>query len=472
MRITKLLLHEVGSFQRLALSFPEGGNVSLADVYLLTGENGAGKSTALYAISALIAKGSSSLGTERLSPRCFSSESVAFLETDQGWIAAVPAKTVSRAMSSDHPCLTLIAKSWKLFGDSDVPDFSLTGSDSQYTNLYFETSWQGNPQERNFFHIAANQLAEMKVLPKPVWAAFTYSGVRTLEKVELQSIKEPTDPPLANILSFDRTAQTKRLIEWISNQYVKRLKAMVRGDRLKQDLYARSITTIEDGIKELTGKDFAFVFSDDDNNIQVRYGGQEMDFDLLPDGLKSIVSWFGDLLMRLDRIPWADEVPPLERSFLLLLDEIDIHLHPAWQRKILPFAQKMFPNAQIIASTHSPFVVASARDAQIFRFNINNGTSELAEQFSDQSGMSYSAILEMVFGIGSEFDIETEQLFAEFHAAKTRLLSGEDRDDTQFKEIAAHLAKQSEEVEALVRIELNQVKRVMAQKSMNPCIVP
>jgi hypothetical protein len=47
------------------------------------------------------------------------------------------------------------------------------------------------------------------------------------------------------------------------------------------------------------------------------------------------------------------------------------------------------------------------------------------------------------------------------------LLSGEDRDDTQFKEIAAHLAKQSEEVEALVRIELNQVKRVMAQQG-NP----
>jgi predicted ATP-binding protein involved in virulence len=471
MRITKLLLHQIGPFQQLALNFPAGKDAKLADVYLLTGENGAGKSTVLYAIAALIAKGSSSLGAERLSPRCFSSESAAFLETNQGWIAAVPATSVTGALP-DPACLTLIAKTWKLFDDSGVPDFSLTGKDSQYNNLYFANPWQGNPQERNFFHIAANQLAEMKVLPQPAWAAFTYSGVRTLEKVELQSIQEPTDHPLANILSFDRTAQTQRFIEWISNQYVKRLKAMVRGDRLKQDLYARSITTIEDGIKELTGKDFAFVFSDDDNNIQVRYGGQEIDFDLLPDGLKSIVSWFGDLLMRLDRIPWADEVPPLERSFLLLLDEIDIHLHPAWQRKILPFAQKMFPNAQIIASTHSPFVVASARDAQIFRLNINNGTSELAEQFSDQSGTSYSAILEMVFGISSEFDIETEQLFAEFHAAKTRLLSGEDRDDTQFKEIAAHLARQSEEVEALVRIELNQVKRVMAQKSMNLCIVP
>jgi predicted ATP-binding protein involved in virulence len=462
MRITKLLLHEVGPFQRLALSFPAGGNVSLADVYLLTGENGAGKSTVLYAIASLIAKGSSSLGTERLSPRCFSSESAACLETTQGWIAAVPARSVSGAMP-DPACLTLIAKTWKLFNDAAVPDFSLTGQDSQYNNLYFESSWQGNPQERNFFHIAANQLAEMKVLPKPVWAAFTYSGVRTLEKVELKSIQEPTDHPLANILSFDQTAQTKQLIEWISNQYFKSLKAMQRGDGIKQALYARNITIIEDGIKELTGKDFTFVFSDDNNDIQVRYGSQELDFDLLPDGLKSIVSWFGDLLMRLDRISWADEVPPLERSFLLLLDEIDIHLHPAWQRKILPFAQKMFPNAQIIASTHSPFVVASARDAQIFRLNINNGTSELAEQFSDQSGTSYSAILEMVFGIGSEFDIETEQLFAEFHAAKTRLLSGEDRDDTQFKEIAAHLARQSEEVEALVRIELNQVKRVMAQ---------
>jgi hypothetical protein len=44
--------------------------------------------------------------------------------------------------------------------------------------------------------------------------------------------------------------------------------------------------------------------------------------------------------MRLDRIPWHNNTPVLQRQFLLLLDEIDIHLHPAWQRKVLPLVQR------------------------------------------------------------------------------------------------------------------------------------
>jgi hypothetical protein len=47
------------------------------------------------------------------------------------------------------------------------------------------------------------------------------------------------------------------------------------------------------------------------------------------------------------------------------LDEVDIHLHPEWQWKVLPFVQRLFPNSQIFASTHSPFVVSSSNGAWI-----------------------------------------------------------------------------------------------------------
>ncbi|MBK7937436.1 MAG: ATP-binding protein [Lewinellaceae bacterium] len=51
---------------------------------------------------------------------------------------------------------------------------------------------------------------------------------------------------------------------------------------------------------------------------------------------------------------WENDTPVFERNFILFLDEIEVHLHPAWQRKILPAVQKLFPNAQIFISTHSP----------------------------------------------------------------------------------------------------------------------
>ena len=111
--------------------------------------------------------------------------------------------------------------------------------------------------------------------------------------------------------------------------------------------------------------------------------------------------------MRLDRIPWQDDTPVLQRQFLLLLDEVDIHLHPAWQRKVLPLAQRMFPNAQIIASTHSPFVVTSVDDARIITLGFQGQSSIVANVASPQLGVSYSAVLRSIFGIDSEFDIDT-----------------------------------------------------------------
>jgi hypothetical protein len=54
-----------------------------------------------------------------------------------------------------------------------------------------------------------------------------------------------------------------------------------------------------------------------DRRGTLQVDGTVLDFGMLPDGLKSIVSWVSDLLMRLDETPWVNDTPVLERSFLL-----------------------------------------------------------------------------------------------------------------------------------------------------------
>ena len=88
-----------------------------------------------------------------------------------------------------------------------------------------------------------------------------------------------------------------------------------------------------------------------------------------------------DLLMLIDRVKLEYDTPVFERNFILFLDEIEVHMHPAWQRKILPAVQKLFPNAQIFISTHSPFVVGSVDGAWIHKLVKPNGDSQLAEGF-------------------------------------------------------------------------------------------
>jgi predicted ATP-binding protein involved in virulence len=147
-----------------------------------------------------------------------------------------------------------------------------------------------------------------------------------------------------------------------------------------------------------------------------------------------------------------------------LLDEIDIHLHPEWQRKVLPLVQRVFPNAQIIASTHSPFVVASVDDARIITLGFRGQSSVVTSVTTPQIGHSYTAVLRSIFGIDSEFDIDTEQTLAKFHDAKQRLLAGDAAARTEVDQLAEVLAHRSEELREVVALELAQLHRQEARR--------
>jgi hypothetical protein len=83
--------------------------------------------------------------------------------------------------------------------------------------------------------------------------------------------------------------------------------------------------------------------------------------------MRSTFAWLSDLLVRLHRVTWEDvHRSPLEQDFWLILDEIDESLHPTMQMRILPALRRLFPNAHIYATTHSPFVVASAGEGVVF----------------------------------------------------------------------------------------------------------
>ena len=73
------------------------------------------------------------------------------------------------------------------------------------------------------------------------------------------------------------------------------------------------------------------------------------------------------LLNSQDAMELPAGVDPLTLPIIVLVDEIDAHLHPAWQRKILHIAERLLPNAQIIVSTHSPFVVQGANDPRVIK---------------------------------------------------------------------------------------------------------
>ncbi|WML89255.1 AAA family ATPase [Thiothrix lacustris] len=92
--------------------------------------------------------------------------------------------------------------------------------------------------------------------------------------------------------------------------------------------------------------------------------GQEVRVDQLSDGEKCLIALVADLARRL-AIANPPLKNPLEGEGVVLIDEVDLHLHPGWQRMVLPKLITTFPNCQFIVSTHSPQILGEVEASQI-----------------------------------------------------------------------------------------------------------
>lgn len=97
------------------------------------------------------------------------------------------------------------------------------------------------------------------------------------------------------------------------------------------------------------GKDGEFLFG---------RGGLKIPFPALSDGYRAFIGWASDLLFHLCQI-CPDNQPLKEQKGIVLVDEIDLHLHPKWQMTVLPRLSKALPNMQFIVTSHSPLIVGS-----------------------------------------------------------------------------------------------------------------
>jgi len=92
---------------------------------------------------------------------------------------------------------------------------------------------------------------------------------------------------------------------------------------------------------------------------------EEVAFTQLATGIKSIVAMIGDILCRF-MINNKDISSPKDIEGVVIIDELDIHLHPKWQKKLPELLSKAFPKIQFIASTHSPIPLLGAPSKSIF----------------------------------------------------------------------------------------------------------
>jgi len=126
------------------------------------------------------------------------------------------------------------------------------------------------------------------------------------------------------------------------------------------------------------------------NKILIFSGEKTYRLDSLSSGLQSIFKIYSSLLLRTKIM----QIDPEDLLGIVIIDEIDVHLHISLQKKVLPFLIKAFPRVQFIVSTHSPFVITSTNNDTV-AYDISSG--EFFEE--DLSRYSYESVIKGLFHV-------------------------------------------------------------------------
>jgi predicted ATP-binding protein involved in virulence len=138
---------------------------------------------------------------------------------------------------------------------------------------------------------------------------------------------------------------------------------------------------------------------------------------------------------------YPDSPDPLAEPAVVLVDEIDLHLHPKWQRKLMGFLTERFPNTQFIATAHSPLVAQAAADANLAVLRRDGDHVVIENDVDNIRGWRIDQILTSdLFGLETARPEHIEKLLLERKAilTKPKLTRA---DEKRLKELEAEIGE-------------------------------
>ena len=134
-------------------------------------------------------------------------------------------------------------------------------------------------------------------------------------------------------------------------------------------------------------------------SVELKGGGTEtLSIDQLSGGYRIVLALAADLAWRMAQgNPHLDD--PLQSEAVVLIDEIELHLHPAWQQRILADLLRTFPNAQFIVSTHSPQVLTTVKPERVIGLHREDGNIVAGSAAAHTYGAEAGGVLAAVMGV-------------------------------------------------------------------------
>ena len=156
------------------------------------------------------------------------------------------------------------------------------------------------------------------------------------------------------------------LKQWILNMDYARLKEPTRKNIAVFSHIIKAFDLLMNPLKfETIDQNGRLIFKNEEDE-------QNISIDMLSDGFKSIFSIVLDIIRRLALAADNDNEKFHMSEAVVLIDEIDCHIHPKWQRKLIPAFRELFPNCQFIFTTHSPYILDGLQTYEIRKVGERN----------------------------------------------------------------------------------------------------
>ena len=163
--------------------------------------------------------------------------------------------------------------------------------------------------------------------------------------------------------------------------------------------------------------DFSFKKDGDNEHVVVVFSaGKDGDvrFEELGFGYQTTLTWLVDFCKRMFEL-YPDADNPLHEEAVVLVDEIDLHLHPKWQRDLVPTLSKIFPKVQFIVTTHSPHVLQSMEDVNLYVLRRNAESGEIEAERSNVTNFTGWTVEEI---LGVTMELGDDVLSVAYNAVK------------------------------------------------------
>lgn len=346
MRLEKLSLANFKGFEQLDLNFEK-------DITVLAGINGIGKSSILYAICVLLSRALPEFTPSRSKPRHFEDSDI--------YLDRVLLEAFLRFSVSDKLFDSAIRR--VRTGDDEGDSFALfrpakeklaiTNIDDFRTALQSRTLTGDLEQDDMENHTLLASLKKDKNQPIAVY----FSPSRRLPG-KPRTLPEQKAFSIAQAYSFaldDREVELRDFLHWFN----------VQSKFGKKD----NILTALKHVVAAFIPDFQGLRLEETPNLTfaVQKNGQPFQLQQLSDGERGLLAIIFDLTRRLAIANPEASDPISEGSAVVLIDEIELHLHPTWQRQVLERLTSTFKECQFIITTHSPLVLGEVQ-ARSVRF--------------------------------------------------------------------------------------------------------